>query len=410
MKRSPAPLLLLALASPAAAEVHTVGPAGSGADFTAIQAAIDASAPGDTVLVAAGDYAGFALAKPLLVLGAGSGKTKLTSAYPVGTAVSVAGIPAGQVAVVAGMAFQPAAGAFFGNGLAVDATDGTVVLHDLLSLDEDFGQLEANLVERLVGSRLALTTTGQPGATFRAFDSRVWLVDSMLAKSVTLASGFSGLVSTARLVDSVSSFAGCTVTGADVDPTWTAAGGDAVDLEGSLLVAARTAFQGGDGAALAAGGFGARLAGGSAMLAGAATALKGGLDGTGLVEQVPVSSEPGSAFVASPTALPTLSAAPALVAAGDVLALTFRGAPGASGALFVSLAPGAGASFAGLFGEVFLDLAAPIPLGAVALDAAGEAHVSLPVPAFPEPALVTFQWAAVAGVAELSNPAFVGVL
>ncbi len=226
---------------------------------------------------------------------------------------------------------------------------------------------------------------------------------------MTLASGWPAIATTVRLIDCEASFAGCTVVGADVDPTWSFQGGNALELKGSQVIAGRTAFLGGDGAATGAGGFGALLLSTSTLVAAADVLLQGGLDGSGLVEQAPVSAEAGSAFLQGSAALPTLSASPAIARAGDPLELALHGEPGASGALFASLAPGAGASLPGLLGEVFLDLAAPIALGAVALDAAGEAHLTLQVPALPEPAIATFQWAAVASAVELSNPAFVGV-
>ena len=191
-------LALFAFAAPVRSQVHTVGPPGSGADFTTIQAAIDAASPGDTVLVSAGSFPGFSLSKPLLVVGAGSGATTLTSIYPFGTAVSVSGVPAGEVAAVSGMAFQPAAFAFLGTGLEVNQNDGTVVLHDLASLNDDFGQLEVNVTERLVGSRLDLTSDGLPGATLRAYTSRVWFVDSGFKKAIMGPFGWSTPVSTAR--------------------------------------------------------------------------------------------------------------------------------------------------------------------------------------------------------------------
>jgi hypothetical protein len=401
---------LLAFAAPLSAEVHTVGPVGSGADFETIQAAVDAAAPGDVVQVAPGTYAPFSLEKPLLVIGAGSGQTRLHAPGLSATAVFATGLAAGEVAVVASMDFEASEDSAVGGGLQMQTIAGTVVLHDLRSLAERFAELRVDAVNRLVGSRLALTSTGDSHPTLRVVDSRAWMVDCLFAKSEVYQTGWASAVSTVRLFASAGSLAGCTVVGPDVDPSWSFFGGTALELKAATAVAARTTLLGGDGAGTGAGGFGGLLSQGAALFAGAATALQGGLDGAGLVEQQPVSVEPGSAFVQGAAALPTLSAAPALVRAGDVLALELHGPPGASGALFASLAPGAGASLPGVQGEAFLDLAAPILLGAVVLDAAGTAQVALPVPALAEPTLATFQWATVTGAGvELSNPAFAGV-
>lgn len=403
---------LLFLAPSLAAEVHTVGPAGSGSDFEVIQDAIDFAAAGDVVLVAPGDYEGFTLEKPVLVQGAGSGLTTVTAAYGWVTAILVKDIAAGEVAIAAGMSVQMSALPWAGIGVVESqASEGVVVLHDVRTADGALGVIDVLQAQRLVLSRAAFlgSESGTDNPVFRAQASRVWLVDSHLSRPTITAGSLLASVTTARLVDSEGFLAGCTLLGADIDPEWILSGGNALKLQGSVAVADRFTALGGNGATAGAGGFGAWLTSASSLLVGADAFLKGGLDGSGLVEQQPLLVDPGSSFVQGSTALPTLSASPGLATAGGTLELTLHGDAGGSGHLFASLAPGSGAVLPGLVGDVFLDLSAPLRLGAVTLDAAGEAHLAFQVPALPEPTLATFQWASVSTSVELSNPAFVSV-
>lgn len=79
MQHTPAPLgwLFLALTLPANAADHWVGPLGSGAPYQDVQAAIDAAAPGDRVLMLPGTYGAVRIDKPLSLTGAGSGTTRI---------------------------------------------------------------------------------------------------------------------------------------------------------------------------------------------------------------------------------------------------------------------------------------------------------------------------------------------
>ena len=69
---------LAGLPALAAAETRTVCP--SGCDFTTIQAAIDAAAPGDTIAVGEGTYPGATVTKPLTIQGAGVDATAVQAA------------------------------------------------------------------------------------------------------------------------------------------------------------------------------------------------------------------------------------------------------------------------------------------------------------------------------------------
>src|SRR5262245_232238 len=94
------PCLLAGVLVPTAlATDWIVGPPGSGAQFTTIQAAVNAAQPGDRVLVMPGSYAGtVVIAQGIEVLGSGSGVTTIsTSAGPNGVVVPpvrIANLPA----------------------------------------------------------------------------------------------------------------------------------------------------------------------------------------------------------------------------------------------------------------------------------------------------------------------------
>lgn len=112
------PLLLLAGAAPARAGVLVVDAAGGpGADFPAIQAAVDAAQDGDAVLVRDGVYAPFqVVGKALEVVADGAGaRIEASSAVP---SVQVRDLLAGQQVLVRGFAIR--------FGLRVEDCDGAV--------------------------------------------------------------------------------------------------------------------------------------------------------------------------------------------------------------------------------------------------------------------------------------------
>ena len=91
----------------------TVGPSGSGAQFTTIQAAINAAQPGDRVFVMAGDYNGAVfIDKAIELIGAGSTVTTthpLQSGFP-GNIPTPAGIASWSPGRISELAVNPLAG------------------------------------------------------------------------------------------------------------------------------------------------------------------------------------------------------------------------------------------------------------------------------------------------------------
>ncbi len=123
-------VLALGLAGPATAQVfHTVDAQG-GADFTSIGAAIAAAAPGDRILVAAGNYAAFTLDRHVVLLGASTGPR------PKVAGLTVVSVPAG--AFVANLELQR---------LAVLNSFGTLRFENVFVFDATLGACPSALVQ-----------------------------------------------------------------------------------------------------------------------------------------------------------------------------------------------------------------------------------------------------------------------
>src|SRR5262249_20634010 len=124
----------IALAPLSAGGVLTVGPAGSGAQFTEIQAAVDAALANDVILVQPGNYQRVVVEKPVRILGDGTGVVRITGSP---TSVTVRNIAAGAELVLSGMELAPTG--FSGSELLlVQSCPGTVLLQDLNVAGEDF--------------------------------------------------------------------------------------------------------------------------------------------------------------------------------------------------------------------------------------------------------------------------------
>src|SRR5262245_18773103 len=122
-------LVLTAVASVAAADILTVGPAGSGAQFTQIQAAIDVAADDDVILVKAGVYDRIVVDKPLRILGDGTGNALVASSL-------VRDIEVGEEVVLSGLQLLDT---LLQSPVAVRDCTGTVFLHDVFVNGTSFG-------------------------------------------------------------------------------------------------------------------------------------------------------------------------------------------------------------------------------------------------------------------------------
>src|SRR5262245_53522919 len=90
--------MVLSLAGATQAKIWVVAEDGSG-DFTKIQPAVDAASDGDVIVVRDGLYFGAKIGKPITLVGAGPGRTKIIEGSDHYTALTVANVPAGLVAL-----------------------------------------------------------------------------------------------------------------------------------------------------------------------------------------------------------------------------------------------------------------------------------------------------------------------
>lgn len=153
LRRLRSALVLLACGSVASATTWIVDDGGgSGVDFTDIQSAIDAAAPGDVILVHPGVYAPFALDRGLTL-------APFSTAVDVTQGSRVEALPAGQRAVVSGLDLQD---------LRVSACSGSVVL-DRLHLDPSVTD-QAYYVAVLDSLDVRVSACTVPGGTMQIFD------------------------------------------------------------------------------------------------------------------------------------------------------------------------------------------------------------------------------------------------
>lgn len=184
---------VLVLAATALAQaVHTVDPVGG--DFATIQAALDAAAPGDIVLVTGGSHENVVIQKGVVLVGAGGGFITKAAAGP-GVAqppLRVVGIPAGESVVVAGLTvFTVTSGATA--AVEVSGCAGAVWLQDLFV--DSYGSdalvvegcastvvagsiVQVNLVPALPDGTPQAGAGGRVSGATRGFLHDTWLVGS----------------------------------------------------------------------------------------------------------------------------------------------------------------------------------------------------------------------------------------
>jgi hypothetical protein len=167
-----ASLALVALAPLAAASTLTVGPAGSGAQFTQIQAAIDAAVEDDVILVMPGTYQAIVVSKPLRILGDGTGVVRI-QAQGSQYGAWIHDIAAGKELVLSGVEVAGSTDLVLLQNCA-----GTVVLSDVQVLGGNFLGGGVSVVSCARAVLLDSQIAGV-GALW-ASSSEVWLADATL--------------------------------------------------------------------------------------------------------------------------------------------------------------------------------------------------------------------------------------
>lgn len=449
---------LLALASVASAGDLTVGPAGSGADFPEVQEAIDASSPGDRILVAAGTYAPFEVDRPLRILGEGRSAVTIESPLPGGgwRAMRVTGVGAGQEAIVSGMTLRAQTGDdgfcnVFGapiDGARVDGNAGRVVLHDLAIVPgPDFvpGIVQARPFRALLDIeqsqfvlldevRVSTPADGCPtGDAIRTESSAVWITGSEVIQHVVAE------------VEAVAGGIGLNAIDADVYLARSIiAGGDGGTIIGSCI--GGPTFIGTDGdpgirlsgtATLkAVGGGSSRVTGGNGTFGSGGTTCNGSgapavaLSGTSIalladslpvaggswvpsfgttVMTAPPTEQQGTAKLFASSALyPTLSIDQRAVPIGSPVDFELTGEPFQLAFLFASLATDDPMALPGVIdGAWALDFATQFKIKTALTDATGARTISVQVPADAslEGVVLFLQWIQTdAVIASISNP------
>jgi len=431
---------------PLLAEVFTVGPAGSGADFADIQPAIDAALTGDTVLVAAGIYAPFTLDKGVRVIGAGSvsgvaehpPSTIVQAPFVIGDdsiAIEIHDLPQGADAWICGL---EALGLFDNGDLANKTARSSIEIRNCVGRVYVHG----------VWSKVAL-------ADFAARDdAAIGIRDSSIIQ--VSESRFEGGWPSLRVERAQVWINASTVLGSGDHSAKPGAG---CELSDSSLFLSRTSVRGGKGdaarsffgyanpgaPAIAAssstlklvGGPGAELVGGEGGLAwsipSAVFLAKGG---PGLVlsessvaltasdmhvspgwshglQPPPAVVTTGASIVYDvSTTYPTLRWSSTKVAPAGTIGLELGGNPASPGLFAIGLSPAEVAGIPGIDGATIFPLSAPLTVFAYQTDPAGAATRTLQVPALPELiGLVPFVQGLEIGPVQtaFSNPAFIVV-
>ncbi|MBL8898400.1 MAG: hypothetical protein JNM84_12260 [Planctomycetes bacterium] len=433
--RSPLSFAALALAFcpglTAAADL-VVGPAGSGAPYTSIRAAVDAANPGDRVLVSAGLYSEHVVvSKPIELIGAGSGLTVIQS-FPVGTPLptlfpplGITGIGAGQRAVVRGFRLElgPVLRVFsFPNAMAyATGCAGRLELSDLnisggglpmVPLGGVGGVLLLRDCAQVVidGVRTAVTATPVSGpfqgteglSGLFAERSRAWVsrCDFRGTSAGTRSGGISGDPGAGmRAFDSEVTLARTRLEGGGG-----AAGSLASAVAGGAGIEARNsaiAVHGGDGAAIVGADARETLfllfflynSGGHAIEADATSSialapdvlLVAGAPSANLPAGQPIVAASGASVAVLPERAPSLAFLPQIGALGSNSTVQYQGEPGSIHARFLSFASGDALALPGIEGALLLDLLTFFYIETVTLDGLGQATRLAPIP--PDPLL-----------------------
>lgn len=427
-------LLFLAVGTLSAGTTYYVDDdGGPGIDFADIQAAIDGSTPGDTLIVNPGQYAPFAVSSARRILGAGRDLVQVGPGGGGVPGIKIHEVPFGSEVVVSGMSASSKGGlgvefidgvpVFVLVGFGIHCLDNTgqVVLHDVAVTGHDVLDTADMLGLRIVDSELVLVSSLQVGPiveaghtteAMRVENSGVWIWDSQIE----------GGFAFQYFIDS-----------------WTQSHPGIVATDSSVYVA-RSRVLGGKGGTFSQGGFPIFVPDSPGIRA--ESSIVKVVDGPGAelscpaLEATQASVVVASSFVAIPTCTggvfpheefeidatstldlldveyPTLVASALALSPGDAGSLTLEGPDGAAAILLGSLSTSAALLIPGVDGAIALN---PLSLVLVVPGVLTGGAMQLPFAVPDEPGLVGLVLFTQAGIVDgaaqrLSNLAVLAVL
>lgn len=386
---------------------------GGVAGYSTVDAAIADAVAGDRILVGAGMFPGFTLDKAVEVRGAGQGVTRIGS-FDTPQRTEIAGIPAGSIAVVTGMSFDP--GWFqtldIGPQIRVSDSAGTVVLQ---SVHTNVQPMAQQIGEGIVVENTALCVI--QNARIEAISSAMFPTsgrDGLFASDSTLDLADVVLQAASDGVGFGEGAAGGYFQRCDVRLVRVEALGGAGGAPGGAGILAEESNL------VVAGGPGNELKGGNAVQGGAGLDLRAGSSATLAADVLltgaigfptpglPLRVDGTSSVINLAIALPGVVLAPAQAPIGGTTTYEATGEAGSACIVAVSPELGAGLQLPGVSGVVYLDLPGTVTVGTIVLSPSGFFGLSLALPANPVLAGTNlwFQQVQVSGAGlDLSNPA-----
>lgn len=396
---------LPALGAPCLASDLLVGPAGSGAPFSDLQAAIDQAMPGDRVLVQAGNYQGPVLVtRGIEVLGSGPASTVLESSNVTFNTPTfeVRDLPADEQVRLSGFKFVDASVPFIqpSHAVLISSCAGRVSIDhldiDVKNLDIFYsGRLRVVDSEQVWLQEVDIVQNPSGLGTLIIESSSVTAVRCGFGwahNTIYPTTGIYADSSTLRLEDCQSDGVGDYFNPFSLGELFTAAAPGIGCVDSQLVLTGReTVIRGGSASDETAPWGGTSpsasaiaLGSGSSLILAPDVTLIGGAASSVEPASGPISAAPGAVVETLAVPAPTRTITPSLVPLGATATLSLRGEPNALILQAIALAPDFSTDLPGILGALELSAASLVVLpGSVQLDAAGASDASVQLPSAP---------------------------